>query len=303
MPAARAGDREVVSGGDPQAEPVDDRRGVRLAVKHLAALGHRRIVHIAGSQETSTGWVRHREFVEACTRLGVTGEVCQAGGFTQQAGHAAAAATLAADRPTAIFAANDLMAVGCLLAAAEANLRVPQDLSVVGYDDMLMMDLLHPPLTTIRVPQYQMGVEAARLVIAIANPAASRPLQRRVQLAPTLIVRGSTGLARVRAGAECAGSEISDAAWERIGPLLETAGNRNGRWRSHRQVLAAIVWRTRTGQPWRALPECFGPWQTAWKRLDRWQRDGTWERVRAAVSADPGIAAELDWLPSSLPAE
>jgi transposase len=63
-------------------------------------------------------------------------------------------------------------------------------------------------------------------------------------------------------------------------------------------VIEAVAWRYRTGSPWRDLPERFGPWQTAWKRLDVWTRDGTWERLLCAVQADADVAGELDWVAS-----
>jgi len=92
---------------------------------------------------------------------------------------------------------------------------------------------------------------------------------------------------------------LSDEAWDRIEPLLpSSAGLRGGRWRNHRQVIEAIAWRYRTGAPWRDLPEEFGPFQTIWKRHDRWSRDGTWERLVTAVQSDADAAGELDWLVS-----
>ena len=92
---------------------------------------------------------------------------------------------------------------------------------------------------------------------------------------------------------------VSDRAWAQLGPLLPSSqGRRGGRWRDHRQVIEAIAWRYRTGSPWRDLPESFGPWQTAWKRLDRWSRDGTWERLVQQVQGDADAAAELDWVVS-----
>ncbi len=63
-------------------------------------------------------------------------------------------------------------------------------------------------------------------------------------------------------------------------------------------MIEAIAWRFRTGSPWRDLPAEFGPWQTAWKRLTRWTRDGTWERLLRAVQADGDAAGELDWVTS-----
>jgi transposase len=92
---------------------------------------------------------------------------------------------------------------------------------------------------------------------------------------------------------------ISDQAWDWMRPLLPCSeGKRGGRWRDHRQVIEAIAWRYRTGSPWRDLPESFGPWQTAWKRLNRWSHDGTWHRLLESVQADADAAAELDWVVS-----
>jgi len=90
---------------------------------------------------------------------------------------------------------------------------------------------------------------------------------------------------------------LSDAAWEWLEPLLPSSrGRRGGRWRDHRQVIEAIAWKYRTGSPWRELPERFGPWQTAYERLDRWSRDGTWAWLLAAAQARADAAGELDWL-------
>lgn len=293
--------REAGSAVTPSVVP-DDRRGVRLAMRHLTEMGHSRIVHVAGPQDTSTGLVRRREFEDACLALGVPGEVYQATAFTAEAGLAAALDALAVTYPTAILAANDLIAIGCLRAAREAGLRVPKDLSIVGYDDMPMVDLLDPPLTTVRVPQYQMGVEAVRLVAAVIDPAAAWRC-RRVHVRPDLIVRASTAPIADRRdkrgegprGDEAEPPEISEAVWERIRPLL-AASEEGGRWRDPRQMLEAVAWRTMTRQPWRELPERFGPWQTVWKRFDRWKKDGTLARLRETAIADPEMAAELTWL-------
>lgn len=293
--------REASSAVTPSVVP-DDRRGVRLAVQHLTELGHSRIVHVAAPQDTSTGLVRRREFEDACLALGVPGKVYQAAAFTAEAGLAAALDALAATSPTAILAANDLIAIGCLRAAREAGLRVPKELSIVGYDDMPMVDLLDPPLTTVRVPQYRMGVEAVRLVAAVTDPAAVRR-RRRVHVRPDLIVRASTApiaCRRGEPGEEPRGGQpetpaIPEAVWARIQPLL-AADEEGGRWRDPRQMLEAIAWRATTRQPWRELPERFGPWQTAWKRFDRWNKDGTLARLRETAAADSKIAAGLTWL-------
>ncbi len=94
--------------------------------------------------------------------------------------------------------------------------------------------------------------------------------------------------------------QISDEAWALIEPLLPSStGRRGGQWRDHRQVLEAILWRYRTGSPWRDLPAEFGPWQTTWKRLNRWSGDGTVDTLLAAAHGDAEIAGELEWLVSA----
>jgi transposase len=70
---------------------------------------------------------------------------------------------------------------------------------------------------------------------------------------------------------------------------------RGGRWRDHRQVLNGILFRVRTGVPWRDLPERYGPWETVYKRFARWQTDGTWARIEAALRTQADAAGELDW--------
>lgn len=89
---------------------------------------------------------------------------------------------------------------------------------------------------------------------------------------------------------------IPDRAWAQIEPLLPVStGKRGGRYRDHRTVVEAIVWKYRTGAPWRDLPERFGPWQTAWKRHATWSRNGTWERVWRELQAHADAQGQLDW--------
>lgn len=90
---------------------------------------------------------------------------------------------------------------------------------------------------------------------------------------------------------------ISDGAWSWLEPRLpDRTPRRGGRWRDHRQVIEAIAWKFRTGSAWRALPERFGPWQTAYERHNRWSADGTWARLLSAAQADADARGELDWL-------
>jgi len=90
---------------------------------------------------------------------------------------------------------------------------------------------------------------------------------------------------------------ISDGAWAFLAQHLpDRSPRRGGRWRDHREVLEAIVWRYRNGAPWRELPERFGPWQTVYDRHVRWSRDGTYDRLLAAAHTAADAAGELDWL-------
>lgn len=90
--------------------------------------------------------------------------------------------------------------------------------------------------------------------------------------------------------------QIDDEVWAVIEPLLPTTdGRRGGQFRDHRTVVEAIVWRFRTGSPWRDLPAEYGPWQTAWKRHNAWSIDGTWDRVLSSLQAQVDAAGGLDW--------
>ena len=176
---------------------VDNERGVRMAVAHLSALGHRRIAHIAGPQEMSTGLSRYRGFVTAMesSRLQVEDDmVVFAKAFTVEEGLRCGRLLLERGTGcTAIAASNDMLAVGCYGALDDAGLSCPEDISVVGFNDMPFIDRLRPPLTTIRFPHYQVGTEAAQLLLErIAEH--SGPVKI-LYLAPELVIRGSTARA------------------------------------------------------------------------------------------------------------
>jgi transposase len=90
--------------------------------------------------------------------------------------------------------------------------------------------------------------------------------------------------------------ELTDEEWARLAPLLPAmTPRRGGRWRDHRQVLNGILFRVRSGVPWRDLPERYGPWETVYKRFARWQSDGTWARIQASLHTQADAAGELDW--------
>jgi LacI family transcriptional regulator len=172
----------------------DDAAGIDLAVRHLADLGHTRIAHVGGPPSTSTGVTRARAFRGTVRDLGLDDDpalVTTTDHWSEEAG-AAGLRRLLDDgaRFTAVVAGNDLIALGCYDVFRERDVRCPEDVSVVGFNDMPFLDKLRPPLTTIAIPHQQIGAEAARLLLdAIADP--SRPA-RSVMLPLSLVVRGST---------------------------------------------------------------------------------------------------------------
>ncbi len=178
----------------------DDAAGMHAAVRHLVELGHQRIAYLAGPQDTSTGWIRWREFQQALTEHSLTPQpelTRVAAGYAEHAGRVCARELLDAKIPfTALIAGNDLIALGAISALADAGLRCPDDISVVGYNDLAFMDKINPPLTTIRIPKHDLGVQAARLLLdRLKNPADT---PHSVVLPVKLVVRGSTAPPRTQ---------------------------------------------------------------------------------------------------------
>jgi LacI family transcriptional regulator len=203
---------------------VDNEQGVRAAVAYLVSLGHTRIGHIAGPQDASTGTSRFRGFTAgmAAHDLPVAdGQVAFASGYSVEEGLRCAALLLAGHADisqgdishldishgavdhgavdhgavnhggvTAIVAANDMLAIGCYGALEAAGLDCPRDVSVLGFSDMPFVDRLRPPLSTVRFPHYQLGTEAATLLIERIEHGGG-PVKT-LFLAPELVARGST---------------------------------------------------------------------------------------------------------------
>jgi LacI family transcriptional regulator len=177
---------------------VDDGAGIRLVVNHLVRLGHRRIAHVAGPQSFSTGFGRYRGFVSSMRANGLTPEprlVSFAAAFSIAEGLRCGREVLARrQRPTAIAAGNDMLALGCYSALEETGLRCPEDISIVGFNDMPFIDRLSPPLTSVHIPHYDIGTHAAELMMErIQRP--DSPLKV-LLLAPELVTRGSTAPVR-----------------------------------------------------------------------------------------------------------
>lgn len=186
-------DREV-SDLDADSVLVDNAAGASAAVSHLVELGHTRIAHAAGHRETPTGQDRCTGYRSALEQAGlpVDESLIVWGEFNVESGIRAGQVLLGrSPRPTAIFAANDMIALGVIRAAREAGLAVPQDLSVVGFDDIPMAALVSPPLTTVRQPAYEMGWLAMRMLLERIEGRVTGGGRRHL-FRPELILRGST---------------------------------------------------------------------------------------------------------------
>jgi LacI family transcriptional regulator len=172
---------------------TDNKLGGYLATRHLLELGHRRIACIAGPSSITPSAERIIGYRKALEEAGISYEesLIIRGEYHAQSGMEITHSILSMDpRPTAIFCLNDLMALGALRAAAEAGCSVPQDLAVVGYDDLELAHFTNPPLTTIAQPKKEVGAQAIRLLVDRISRK-SRPPSRLV-LPPELIVRRST---------------------------------------------------------------------------------------------------------------
>ena len=174
---------------------VDNRGGAQAAVEHLVSLGHQRITHIGGPAGNLEARDRQAGYVAAMQAAGLESNVV-AGDFTQASGRRARRAILSEGvGPEAVFAGNDMMAVGALLAIQEAGVRVPDDVAVVGFDDVPIAALVRPALTTMRIEIAETGRRAVdRLVALIAtgtNAEASADDACEV-ITPRLVMRQST---------------------------------------------------------------------------------------------------------------
>lgn len=169
----------------------DGKAGSELAVEHLVALGHTRIVHFDGGHGSQAA-VRKRGYVAAMRGHGLDPVVLRSE-YTDSAGAKAAGQLLEEfdPLPTAIVAANDFNAVGAISALEEAGLRVPQDISVVGYDNTSLASLTHIGLTTIDQPRREMGRLAAEALLQRVREARAEPVRHFLQ--PELVQRSTTG--------------------------------------------------------------------------------------------------------------
>jgi LacI family transcriptional regulator len=200
---------EEVRGVPASVVDIDNAEASRRAVEHLFALGHTRIVHLAGpaysshSQERIDGVLRafSSSHIAVAADGIVTAGAHLADGY--RAGLELFRSRDAASRPTAVTCYNDLVAVGLYRALAELGLRVPDDVSVIGFDDIPLCDYLPVPLTTVRMPTHRMGELAAQMLVRHIESKTTIPPQR-VYLEATLVIRASTAPPRATGPAAAA---------------------------------------------------------------------------------------------------
>jgi LacI family transcriptional regulator len=195
---------------------VDNYEGMRAGTKHLLSLGHTRIGYIRGESDMDSSSIRFRGFRDALALAGVELDPklvvdCD---FTYAHGFQAASALIAEYRPTAIAAGADLMAFGAVDAARALGLSVPDEFSVLGFDDLPQASQSFPGLTTVRQPLHDMGQTAARALLSILD--GQRLLLDRMQLPTELVVRGTTS-APANVGAILDRSLAADGSAETAG--------------------------------------------------------------------------------------
>jgi LacI family transcriptional regulator len=185
---------------------VDNRAGARLAVDHLLDLGHRRIALIGGPEDNADAAERRLGYREALAARGIEPDerLELPGDFREDSGFAAGEELVRrawkGDAPTAVFAANDAMAIGCLAGLRSKGQQVPEDLSLVGFDDVPNARFLTPALTTVRVPIAEVGGRAIERLLGTIDEQTGEGALREV-VAPTLSIRDSTLAPREAAAA------------------------------------------------------------------------------------------------------
>lgn len=198
----------VVGGPNPGGErsgfvDADNAAGAALVVEHLIRLGRSRIAHLRGPAGVPNAVDRLAGFERALRNHGLRAEsnLVVESGFSERGGHAAARAVLTrAPRPSAIFAANDVAALGALRACEELGLSVPEDVAVVGFDDSSVCELARPRLTSVRQPAFEMGRAAAEILLALID---GESTTRCRVLTPELVVRESCGARAGNPGFVC----------------------------------------------------------------------------------------------------
>jgi LacI family transcriptional regulator, repressor for deo operon, udp, cdd, tsx, nupC, and nupG len=183
---------EPLEGHNTPVVRIDHRSGAYVATRHLIDLGHRRIGHISGHRRAASSAHRLAGYKDALSSAGIAFDsgLVQPGDFSVKSGEAAMTQLLRLSTPpTAVFAANDEMAIGAMIVARRQGLAVPEKLSVVGFDDQSLAAINNPPLTTVSVPRQEIGRRAAQELINVLN---GKPPAGEVVMRTQLIEREST---------------------------------------------------------------------------------------------------------------
>jgi len=186
-------DRPIAGKGIAQIN-IDDFAGAVLAMEHLTGLNHKRIGFLSGTRDIPAGLQREEGYIKTLKEynIDIKSKLIVEGDWTFKSGRDALDRFISNDQaPTAIFASNDLMALGLIQRAQEMNIKVPEDLSIIGFDDISMAALVNPSLTTVRQPRLEMGKVAIELLI---NKLQKRSdIKNNILLKNKLIIRNSTG--------------------------------------------------------------------------------------------------------------
>lgn len=181
---------DLPSPGPLHVVAIDHEQGARDATAHLIAHGHRHIAHVAGPPNWFDARARVEGWRDQLVEAGLPVPELIAGGWDAGPGYSAARRLLdQPERPTAVFAANDHLALGMMRAFHESGVRIPDDIAVVGYDDVAGSDYYEPPLTTVRQPFQEVGRQAMSTLLAVL---AGNPLEN-APILPELVVRASSG--------------------------------------------------------------------------------------------------------------
>jgi LacI family transcriptional regulator len=181
----------VIENHDSSAIRTDDVNGARTAVHHLIQSGHRAIGMLAGPERSFTGRYRQNGYLSALREAGIT---CEAGWVQYCLPMVDASQNAAVDllgrfpNLTALFCFNDLVAVGAMKACAQLGLRVPEDVAIIGYDDIPMASLVTPALTTVHIPRYEIGRLAGEMLLAKIE---GKPVKDQIVLPVELALRAS----------------------------------------------------------------------------------------------------------------
>lgn len=175
---------------------IDYQNGIRQAVQHLAALRHTRIAFIAGPRQLKSAMARREAFNQSMSEIGLSSDLIVEGTHTLEGGMRALNELIAVrPRPTAILCSNDMTAIGVMREAYDLDIRIPADLSLIGFDDIRLAQFMTPPLTTVQMSQTELAKLAFHALLKEMDEASQSQRAKEYKLNTSLILRRSTGLA------------------------------------------------------------------------------------------------------------